>query len=217
MPTEHLSPSCLSTTIQESSPYWFHCSHGPSGLFSPNTLHKALTLALLSHRWRRGCAVLCGHHRAPRTKDTQEVMPPAWHQEWLWAHLLVSISCKRPQLYCKVCCTSGGPPATRMDLFSSTMGRKCWCKAGQGAPQSCPGRGQDASAGCAGFCVPGHNEEDTCESLHHFSRACIGTCCCCREAQRSSPFLTSASDFAAHIKYPTLPRLTTVLPCFRYL
>lgn len=71
------------------------------------------------------------------------------------------------------------------------------------------GRGQDASVGCAGLCVPRHNEEDVWESHHLCSRACMGctwTCRCCGDTQRASPFLTSASDFAAHIKLPTLPK-----------
>jgi len=83
-------PSAKPFPIQESSPYWLHCSGCPSGLFSPNTLHKPLTAALLSPSWWRGIAMAlqaCGHSRALGTKDTQEVttptQSPAWHQNRL--------------------------------------------------------------------------------------------------------------------------------------
>lgn len=76
-------------------------------------------------------------------------------------------------------------------------------------PTELSGWGQDTSAGCAGLCVPGHNKEDVWGSLHLCSRACTGctwTCCCCGDTWRASPFLTPTSDFAAHIKLPTLPK-----------
>lgn len=71
-------PSAQPFPIQESSPYWLHCSDCSSGLFSPNTLHKPFTYTgfILPRLAEKQCSGSCRH------AHTAEPWELGTHKRW---------------------------------------------------------------------------------------------------------------------------------------